>query len=94
MKESQVLHLPLKRQYFEAIQDGSKTEEYRLCTPYWQQRLQGRSFSHIVLTLGYPKRGDQERRMVKPWKGCSVKSIVHPHFGQSPVQVYAINLKP
>jgi ASC-1-like (ASCH) protein len=33
------LHLSLKREYFEAIRAGTKTEEYRLCTPYWQRRL-------------------------------------------------------
>ena len=35
------LYLPLKREYFEAIRDGTKTEEFRLCTPHWAKRLEG-----------------------------------------------------
>ena len=88
------LTLPLKREYFEAIRDGSKTEEYRLCTPYWQKRLYSPfgSYDEIVLTLGYPARGDQERRIVKPWRGYTIKTIRHPHFGPEPVEVFAINV--
>lgn len=87
------LVLSLKREYFEAIRDGSKTEEYRLCTPYWRKRLEGRSFDRIVLTLGHPKHGDESRRIVRPWNGYTIKTITHPHFGPEPVTVYAINVQ-
>lgn len=87
------LVLPLKREYFEAIRDGSKTEEYRLVTPYWVRRLAGHAYDRIVLTLGYPARGDHARRIVRPWRGYTIKTITHPHFGPEPVQVYAINVK-
>lgn len=36
---ARTLHLPLKREYFEAIRDGSKPEEFRLCTEHWRKRL-------------------------------------------------------
>ena len=90
------LVLPLKREYFEAIRDGTKTEEYRLCTPYWQKRLASPFglYDHIVLTLGYPARDDHERRIVRPWQGYTIKTITHPHFGPEPVQVYAILVTP
>lgn len=87
------LVLPLKREYFEAIRDGSKTEEYRLCTPYWNRRLTYRKFDRIVLTLGYPARDDQSRRLTRKWCGYTIKTITHPHFGPEPVQVYAINVQ-
>ncbi len=89
------LVLPLKREYFEAIRDGAKTEEYRLCTPYWQKRLASPFglYDRIVLTLGYPKRGDESRRIIRPWQGYTIKTITHPHFGPEPVTVYAINVK-
>ncbi len=96
------LILPLKRDYFEAIRAGTKTEEYRLCTPYWRRRLSKvlsigcevpREFERIVLTLGYPRRDDHERRIVRPWRGYSIKTITHPHFGPKPVQVYAIDVR-
>lgn len=86
------LHLPLKREYFEAIRDGHKPEEFRLCTEHWRKRLEGRQYDRIVLTWGYPKKGNSERRIERLWQGFSVKTITHPHFGPSPVQVYAINV--
>lgn len=88
------LHLPLKREYFEAIRDGSKTEEYRLCNPYWTKRLPSPFgiYDQIVLTLGYPSREDGERRIIRPWQGYTIKTITHPHFGLEPVTVYAINV--
>ncbi|MFC3216629.1 hypothetical protein [Comamonas sp. JC664] len=55
------LHLPLKRQYFEAIRDGTKLEEFRLCTPYWAKRLEDRAYDRIILTSGYPARDDLAR---------------------------------
>ncbi|WP_053282834.1 ASCH domain-containing protein [Comamonas testosteroni] len=89
------LHLSLKREYFEAIRDGTKTEEYRLCTPYWQKRLYSPfgSYDQIMLTLGYPARDDQARRIVRPWRGFTIKTLTHPHFGSDPVEVYAINVE-
>lgn len=84
------LILPLKREYFEAIRDGSKPEEFRLRTDHWRKRLEGRDYDRIVLTLGYPARDDHARRLVRPWRGYTIKTITHPHFGPEPVQVYAI----
>lgn len=88
------LTLPLKREYFEAIRDGSKTEEYRLCNEYWQKRLPSPFgwYDQIELTLGYPARDDHARRLVLPWLGYTIKTITHPHFGSEPVTVYAINV--
>lgn len=96
------LILPLRREYFEQILDGEKKEEYRLCNEYWRKRLhkmlsircvEPRHFDRIVLTLGYPSRDDQERRLIRPWRGFTVKTITHPHFGPDPVQVYAIDVR-
>lgn len=92
------LILPLKAEYFDAIRDGSKTEEYRLVTPYWTRRLLDgslglpRSFGAVVLTKGYPKRDDCDRRMVRSWRGFRRTTVTHPHFGPEPVEVYAIDV--
>lgn len=88
------LILPLKAEYFNAIKDGSKPEEYRLCTPHWCRRLEHRTFDRVVLTLGYPRKGDESRRLVMPWRGIRVTTITHPHFGPAPVKVYAIRVAP
>lgn len=86
------LVLPLKAEYFEAIKAGAKLEEFRLRTPYWRKRLEGRSFDRIVLTLGYPARDDHARRLVLPWRGLRETVITHPFFGPDPVEVFAIDV--
>lgn len=87
------LVLPVKREYFEQIKAGLKPDEFRLCTSYWAKRLEGRSYDRVIVTLGYPSRDDTERRLVRPWRGFVKKQIVHPHFGGSPVKVYAIDVR-
>jgi hypothetical protein len=91
---TKTLTLPLKAEYFNAIKSGEKVEEFRLCTPYWQRRLYSPfgSYDQIVLTLGYPRRDDESKRLVRPWLGFTIKTIKHPHFGTEPVQVYAIRV--
>lgn len=88
------LHLPLKGGYFDQIKAGTKSEEYRLCTPFWGKRLTGRSYDTITLTKSYPARDDAERRLVLPWRGFAIKVITHPHFGPAPVSVFAIRVTP
>lgn len=87
-----VLTLPLKSEYFDAIRDGTKGEEYRLVTPFWTKRLAGRVYDHICLTKGYPKLHDPARRIYRAWRGVEIKTITHPHFGAGPVEVYAIQV--
>lgn len=86
------LHLALKGEYFDQIKAGTKTEEYRLFNYHWMIRLEDREYDRIVLTRGYPKRTDEARRLVLPWRGCTKKTITHPHFGPDPVLVYAIKV--
>ena len=89
------LHLPLKREYFEAIKAGTKKFEYRLYNTYWKKRLFKIEYSpvdKIVLMSGYPKRGDTSRRIERPWRGYKVKTITHPEFGDKPVKVFAIRV--
>ena len=86
------LILPLKGEYFDAIRDGTKPREYRLVNDYWSKRLVGRSFDRIELTKGYPKAGDKERRLTRAWRGYTVETITHPHFGATPVRVFAIDV--
>ena len=33
------LYLPLKKEWYEMIESGRKTEEYREIKPYWEKRL-------------------------------------------------------
>jgi hypothetical protein len=86
------LVLNLKAEYFDAIRNGSKLEEFRLRTPYWQKRIVGRTFDSIVLRRGYPKAGDKEREVILPWRGYREIVLEHPHFGPGPKEVYAIQV--
>ena len=86
------LHLNLKAEYFNDIESGNKAEEYRLCTPYWTKRLVGRKYDTIVLKRGYPRKDDRASHLIRPWKGYTAKTITHPHFGDKPVEVFAIDV--
>ncbi len=92
MTQNRTLTLALKGAYFDQIRGGEKEEEFRLVTPYWKTRLEGRDYDHIVLTRGYPPKDDQERRMTLPWRGYRRTTITHPHFGPDPVEVFAIKV--
>lgn len=87
------LYLPVQRRWFEDIKAGIKPEEYREVTPFWIKRLTGKTFDKIVVTLGYPSKSNKDRRLEFPWRGYTVKSIVHPHFGDRKLSVFAIKLE-
>lgn len=88
------LHIPVNGEYFDQIARGEKVEEYRLLSPHWSKRIEGRSYDRIVLTRGYPKGGGVEgdTRLTMPWRGYTTRTITHPHFGTEPVEVFAINV--
>jgi len=55
-----VLHLTLKKEWFDKIVSGEKTEEYRELKPYWYKRLVHPNgapldFDEIYFTNGYGK---------------------------------------
>lgn len=85
-----ILHLNLKKQYFEDIKNGSKLFEYRLVTNFWTKRLKSDDFDKILIKSGYPKSGDTNRIIERPYRGYMKTFITHPHFGPDPVNVYAI----
>lgn len=86
------LILPVKRIYFEQIASGEKQEEFRLANAYWAKRLEGKQYSRVIVTLGYPHKDDSDRRLEFPWRGFARKTITHPHFGLDAVDVYAIKV--
>ena len=88
-----ILTLNLKREYFKQIKSGVKKEEYRLCTPYWQKRLEGKTFDKIIIKLGYPKNSEIEKILEFKYLGYEIKTIKHKLFGNDPVKVYALKLE-
>jgi hypothetical protein len=86
------LVLNLKAEYFDAIKAGAKVEEFRVRNEYWSKRIVGRNFDNVILRKGYPKAGDPEREIILPWRGYREITLTHPHFGNDPVDVFAINV--
>lgn len=88
------LIIPIKGIYFDQIASGEKLEEYRLVTTYWSKRLRNRTYDRIVLLRGYPKGGGVEgkTRLTRQYRGEMIRTITHPHFGDDPVMVYAIDV--
>lgn len=86
------LQLAVKGEYFDAMKRGEKTEEYRLVNPYWGRRIFGRDYDRLIITRGYPKRDDHDRRIDIPYDGFEIKTITHKHFGDKPVKVFAIKV--
>jgi len=89
---SRELILPLKGCYFDDIVAGRKPLEYRLRTPYWRKRLEGRTYDTVTVTKGYPARDDAQRRATYPWRGYEEQTITHSFFGTQPVEVFAIKV--
>lgn len=78
--------------YFDQIKAGAKLEEYRLVNAYWMKRLFNRQYERLILTRGYPRKDDEDRRINFKYRGFQVKTITHPHFGAEPVRVFAIKI--
>ena len=89
---SDTLTIPVAGKYFDQILAGVKPEEYRLRSPFWRKRLEGRSYRRVVLTRGYPAGGGVEgcTRLTLPWRGYFERTITHEFFGPQPVEVFAI----
>lgn len=86
------LVLAVKRCYFDQIKAGVKQKEFRLVNEYWRKRLVGKEYERVVITLGYPRADDADRRVVFPYQGYDVEQRTHEHFGTDEVTVFAIKL--
>lgn len=101
-QSKRVLHLSLKKHWFELITSGEKLEEYREINDYWTKRLvvagednllgdgiEYADFDYIEFTLGYPKAEDTERRATFRFKGIS-RAGGRPEWGAEPGKVYYV----
>lgn len=69
-----ILHLTLKKEWFDMIASGEKKEEYREMKPYWNKRLLGKKFDVIQFKNGYSKDAPCMRVEVKEL--CSGLGII------------------
>jgi len=86
------LQLSVKGEYFDAMVAGEKVFEFRDRNEYWKKRIEGREYDRLIITKGYPKRDDQSRRLDLPYLGYEEQTITHPHFGDDPIDVYALHI--
>lgn len=85
------LRLNLKGMYFDQIKSGEKLFEYRLVNDYWKKRLVGKRYDRVIFLRGYPKAGDEDKTIVRPYAGYEIQTLTHPHFGKEEVTVFAIH---
>lgn len=91
-RTKKILYLNVKGVYFDQMKAGYKKEEYRLLNAHWHNKLHGRHYDQIVIMRGYPKKDDEQKRLVLPYEGFEIKTITHEHFGADPVRVFAIRV--
>lgn len=53
MNDNNILHLVLKKQWYDLIENGIKKEEYREIKPYWSKRLLPKDFNIVCFHFGY-----------------------------------------
>lgn len=84
-----VLHLTLKKKWFDQIASGVKREEYREIKPYWTKRLcQGQHYTHVQFRNGY--RPDSPTMLAELESVHAGHGI--PAFGAPPERVYVLRL--
>ena len=60
------LHLPLKKEWYEMIESGEKTEEYRALSDYWYSRL-------VTIDRNAPENSDVEWHLWESYRFTHVK---------------------
>lgn len=83
-----ILFLTIKKEYFDAILSGEKTEEYRAISPFYKSRLENKNYTHIILQNGYNKNS---RRLKAEFLGYEIKKVATKLYGNT--EVFAIKLK-
>jgi len=87
-----IIHLHVKREYWQQVKDKKKVKEYRIIKPYWTKRLKKLIPNHdlIYYYKGYPRVRNKGNCMVFRYKGYVEEIIKHKEFGDKPVNVYSI----
>jgi len=83
-----MLTLPIKREWFDMIASGTKKEEYRDITPYYEARLgkyMKQGLFRIILRAGY--RRDSPKMSCVVWLS---KGTGNPDWGAEPGKEYFV----
>ncbi len=97
--DKKILHLNLKKKWFDLILSGEKTEEYREIKPYFEKRFKPHSHVHIgrtwypcsmvqiLFSNGYAKG---RRQMLVDIKGIRFNSTGKAEWGAEKDQTYFV----
>lgn len=88
-----ILHLNLKRNYFEDIENGVKPFEFRSKNDYWIKRLVGKKYDEVWFKLGYPSSSEENKIIKRKYLGYEEQTIVHKIFNYKPTLVFAIDTR-
>ena len=81
-----ILHLTIKKQWFDMILSGVKTEEYRDIKPYYNLRLIGKEYDTVVFRNGYASNAPQFTMELK----SITLSTGKPEWGAEESKVYFV----
>lgn len=93
MGDPRVLTLHLKRKWWEQICDGLKDNELRRCSPRNVKLLEGKQYDEVHLWLGYPKKTEADKRLIRKCGAIVRRTVTHQEFGDEPVEVFDIGLE-
>ena len=81
-----ILHLTLKKKWFDMIASGEKKEEYREIKPYWSSRLIEKHFTHICFRNGYAKDAPRFTAELKGIRVCTGRT----EWGAAEGEIYFV----
>lgn len=62
------LHLILKGKWYDLIDCGAKTSEFRACTPYWNRRFLNQTYTYFISFFPW-----QNNQREKPQKNPNIQ---------------------
>lgn len=78
------LFLTIKKEYFDAILSGEKTEEYRIVNTFYKSRIENKKYTQN----GYNAKS---RRLKVKYLGYEIKEIFTEIYGKTEVFALKIN---
>jgi len=82
-----VLHIHVRKEYWELARQKIKFWEWREIKPYWDKIL-SKNYDLIYYYMGY-----SSKKRIFHYDGWEKQTITHKEFGNIPKEVYAISLK-
>lgn len=82
------LFLTIKKEFFDQILSGEKSEEYRKISDFYISRIENKEYDFVILQNGYRK---DSRRLMAEYLGYEKKIITTKIYGET--EVFALKLK-